>query len=317
MNLSHAAPLPARFGRMVPGCLAIAAALALGLGSPAPVAAQSITGLVVDQATGAPVPGAIIQFDTREGQRVRTLQANGAGAFAIDDLPPGRYRLQALHGLYGESEVLDVGVLQDDRLSLVVRMGGTPIRLEGITAEVSSRFWWESQRHQAVWPYYERRYWRGNDGSGRFYDGPVLRDWSSASVVSFIQAHLPASALRDQRHRSVEETAGLGISMADAVRTCQGVHLYFDGDLMGLFGSDDWQAGGVADPARIGEEPPPGSDFVTRLGTEFTLVLESYRLTDFEGIEIYGSNTRVPPEFVRLGEALPCAVVSLWLKRTG
>ncbi len=298
----------------LPTSLSALAALLL-LAGVNPVDAQTVTGIVIDEASGAPVPTAVIEFETREGERVRTQLSDGGGAFVLAEVPPGRYRVRALHGLFGESEWIDVGVLADDRLSIILRIQRRAIELDGITAEVSSRFWWEAQRDPAVWPYYERRYWRGNDGSGRFYDGPLLRDWSTASVISFIQAHLPASALRDERQNTVEVSPGLGISLSDAIRTCRGTHLYLDGDLLGLFAVDNWQDTGVTDPRRMGEEPPPGADFVTRLGAEATLLLEAYRLTDFEGIEIYGANSRVPPEFVRLGEHLPCAVVSLWLKR--
>jgi hypothetical protein len=102
----------------------------------------TIFGTVTD-ATGAPVPNAIIAVTHDATQQVRRIASSGDGNYAVPGLAPGAYSLAAEAPGFGQylekNIVLQVGENRSDSIKLPVSSTTQNVTVSGTTAQVDTR----------------------------------------------------------------------------------------------------------------------------------------------------------------------------------
>lgn len=99
---------------------------------PALAGAQTIDGLVLDDSTGAPVPGVRLELLHRCGGAPASTRTDSTGTFRFEPRPPGTVVLRVRHPSYTPIDSLSVAVAKDERVEIELRLGHTPILLEPI-----------------------------------------------------------------------------------------------------------------------------------------------------------------------------------------
>ena len=87
---------------------------------PAPTTG-ALEGRLLLRATGQPAPGATLTVRSSDGQITRTVAADATGAFKADDLPPGRYHVEA-HAVGLQPLASDEDVSAGDLTSVTYRL---------------------------------------------------------------------------------------------------------------------------------------------------------------------------------------------------
>ena len=118
-------------------CLLALAAMAWGQVRPAEPRYASITGVVLDDATGAPVPRAVVKLETKAADPSDAVAwTDDRGGFTFSRVPPGRYSLSAQRDGYDMArfgtvsreqppEVLSLATAEDRRVTLRMRPVGS------------------------------------------------------------------------------------------------------------------------------------------------------------------------------------------------
>jgi hypothetical protein len=115
-----------------------ALALFLLVVSPLSVVAQGVVrGRVIEEATSAPIPGALISAADESGNRVTTAFADPLGGFTLRPLPLGSYLVTA--EMIGRRSVTVELVLGPAARPIVLQMPADPIRLSAIDISVERR----------------------------------------------------------------------------------------------------------------------------------------------------------------------------------
>lgn len=130
----------------------LAAAVAIGAAT-GPLAAQILTGRVLDEVTDTPVIGALIIVVDERGDRILQAESDSVGRYRLRLPGPGAYRLAAERLGYeqGETPLLDLSFEGGRTLDLVLTP--TPIGLGELEAKVSSeRALERSLRHFGIAP---------------------------------------------------------------------------------------------------------------------------------------------------------------------
>jgi len=154
-----------------------------------PIAAQAITGMVVEVGTETPIQGVSVTLIDRAGERLAWRMTNGAGRFDFRMPQAGTYWLQAER--IGHARVLSEPIPIDRGVTVVYRMEAPieAIMLEGISVassrrcevrpgqgEATATVWEEARKAleatsrtggQGVYRYLIRRYERELDAQGR------------------------------------------------------------------------------------------------------------------------------------------------------
>ena len=104
--------------------------LALLLALPAGLAAQSVSGRVVEQGTQQPVAGAIVTLLAPDGAAVRSVVADEAGAFTLAAGGAGEYRLQAQRIGYRTMISRPVALAQGEPAAVEVRLSPEAVALD-------------------------------------------------------------------------------------------------------------------------------------------------------------------------------------------
>jgi hypothetical protein len=114
---------------------ATTALLVVALAGPASIAAQSITGAVIEAGTSAPLPGVLVSLLDDEGERLRAALSDEAGRFSMEVARFGRYRLRAERiGLETTmSQTFDLFSTNPHFERLL--MGERPVLIEGIVVD--------------------------------------------------------------------------------------------------------------------------------------------------------------------------------------
>jgi hypothetical protein len=103
-----------------------------------PAAAQVVTGVVVDEVSGAPVPG--VRLTLLAGARVvARTEARDDGGFRFRPVRPGSYTLRASRMGYLMFEAPQVTVGEGEEVTTRVRMVVQPIEMEALAATGRSR----------------------------------------------------------------------------------------------------------------------------------------------------------------------------------
>ena len=111
--------------------LVLCAAVTLGV-IPSESEAQRIDGRVVDAATGAPVPSALLRLRALTGDTVWSTVADDSGRFVLRAVRAGSFMVEVRSLGYQPSEVGPVRVEDARATAIEVRLSSSAIPLEGI-----------------------------------------------------------------------------------------------------------------------------------------------------------------------------------------
>lgn len=120
----------------VPATVCVVLALAL---SAVPGAAQSFDGVVLDDATGQPVPGTFVVLLDSAGTPLRSMESDRNGRFSFSVRRAGTYKLEAERLGYEVLASEPLRVRAGDVLELELRLASRPIRLAPLTVTTQRR----------------------------------------------------------------------------------------------------------------------------------------------------------------------------------
>ncbi len=106
---------------------------------PEPASPQVVRGRFVDQASSAPISGAMVSLLGPGGESLVRGLTRESGHFELAPPAPGRYRLQAERVGYATTTSLPFDVGEGDTLSVPLISSPQAIQLEGIAAEADRR----------------------------------------------------------------------------------------------------------------------------------------------------------------------------------
>ena len=238
---------------------------------------QAVRGLVVDDATGTPLPGTAVVLLDSAGLEVRSAETDVAGAFALELPAPGRWTLRTDRVGYGRLRSGALTVPAGRLLLLELRLAPLPVRLEAVTVIVESR----RAALDGV-GFYDRR----QRGVGRF----LTADEIAAGTLTQV-----TDALRMEPSVRVYPVFGGGEANA-AVLSFRSQRR----DFSGLLCLPTIVVDGTV-VRRSVTKSPDGP--VTRLD-------ELIHPAEIEAMELYPSGAGVPPRFG--GMDARCGVILIW-----
>jgi hypothetical protein len=132
------------------------------------LAAQVVTGAVRDAESGDPIVAAIVSLLGRNDGALVKVATNEAGEFRIVPPGPGQYRLRAQRIGYATTTTDILQVAASDLARLELSLSTEPVPLAPLIVDIASRPWWEYERPDEVWGFYERMEYFGQTGFARF-----------------------------------------------------------------------------------------------------------------------------------------------------
>lgn len=129
------------------GCIVL---LALAFPSTPVAGVQTVQGVLLDEATDAPIAGAFVTLTDREGTELSGRLTDAAGRFRLDAPSPGRYGLRAERIGFETVTVGPVRLQQGERLSYRLRAGGRAVELPGLTVATEPRCGRPGAGHAAI-----------------------------------------------------------------------------------------------------------------------------------------------------------------------
>jgi hypothetical protein len=250
----------------------------------APARAQGVfTGVVVDNATNAPIEKARVTLLNQQGRRVRTAETSSAGRFLFTP-PPGYYRFRVERVGYVQVNTAHVRVVRDS-VDLEIRMRDDAVMLAPVTVVA---------RSGRVSPVLDGFYARMENGFGRYITRELIEQRQPGNITDMLRT-LPGI-------RTTSRASGFGtdVQMNRASPRADGcpVQIFLDG-------------------IRINRS---GTPMVQRdsLDTDLVALNETIALDDLadpselEGIEVYYGLAGVPAEF--MGPDARCGTVAVWTR---
>lgn len=264
-----------RFPRVCVVAAGLAAASLLAAG-PAP-AQILVRGILVDAATGAPIPSARVLLNATHGGWGDELLTDSAGAFSFPDVRPGAYNLRLRRvGYRGSGGSLRLSA--DSVVELRLRMAVASVALEPVTVVTRSP--------RTVSPVLRGFYQRMSSGPGRFVTREEIESRRPSRVTDVLR-HLPNLS-------SVPGRGGVGGSAMSRGGTADRCTMVFfvDGMLVG--------------------QPSNGNPW--RNGARTDRAIDDYvQPNDVEGIEVYRGESDTPAEFVT--RWVGCGTIVIWTRR--
>jgi hypothetical protein len=155
----------------------------------APLSAQSVTGRVVDAATGDPVPQARVQAapTAEAAARVASAITDRSGHFRLS-LEPGTWDLTVESVGYETVHTTGLHVAVDEVVTLEIRVGPRPVALEPLV--VTGRRAYPARSR----PFYDRMAF--NQGRGRFIDRQEIERYPPAVPIDMWHQTRPSIAFR-------------------------------------------------------------------------------------------------------------------------
>lgn len=167
-----------------PSSFVVAALLSAAAALPAATAlsAQSVSGRVIDAATGSPVAQAAIEAIDDAGQPRAQTASDSAGAFALP-LPAGRYSFRVTHLSYDPLETESLQFSRGEVVRLEFRLGVRPIRMEPLV--VTSR----QRTHIGSEQFYSRMQRQRALGQGDFITRDDIEQTTTSDINALITRH--------------------------------------------------------------------------------------------------------------------------------
>lgn len=273
-------------------CLAIGlAASALLAARPAP-AQIVVQGILLDAASGTPIPSARVALTGTRGQWRGEMLTDSTGGFLFDDVRPGSYRLRTSRVGYRESR----GALHlsaDSVVQLELKMAVARVALEPVTVVARSR--------RNVSPVLEGFYGRLERGQGHFVTREEIEARRPGRVTDMLRG---TSSLTSSSSRG-----GVGsgtLSRGSNGERCT-VVVFVDGML-------------ISQPSMSGTVVGGGGGGRTRVGRgggggprEDQSIDDYVHPNDVQGIEIYRGESDTPAEFIT--RWVSCGTIVIWTRR--
>jgi hypothetical protein len=260
---------------------ALIACMGAILALPGPLLGQgSVHGRVLDEASEAPVQGALIELLSESGRPLRRVHSDVDGRFALTARSAARHRLRARSVGYSESITAAFDVPLGDTVEVVVRIGAEPIRVPALEIVArSSRY----HRNPGL-ASFQRRMERGLGGT--FITRREIEQRNPTRVTDI---------LRDAGVTSWgSDVHGGGVIMG---RTGCVPMVYLDGVPI----TYPWVSGGG--PRSLG----------TAIVQEAIDAVNPVSPMSVEGIEVYRGAASLPAEFG--GSTGQCGVIAIWARR--
>lgn len=194
---------PNLWARVLAACVGVVAFL------PGPGAlAQGVvvTGRVLDDASGAPIPTAVVDMLNVEGDSLASSVTASDGVFRFEISGGGVLQLRGRRIGYRSAVVGPVTVARGDTLSLDFRLGVDAVVLEALTVTASARPWYEHLMPPGLWTFYRRKEHHERLGMGRFLTPKEMLPWDGAPVALMVASVPGISAVpgrQGQGHRLV------------------------------------------------------------------------------------------------------------------
>ncbi len=251
-----------------------AAASILLLAAAAPLAAQNITGRVLDAASGAPVPQAVVTAVDANGRNAARARSTADGAFELQLRAPGTFRLRAERAGYQPTLSQTFDAAYRETVVVDLRLSVEPIAIEPMT--VTARRQPPRLRSLEMAGFYKRE----RIGQGHFLHREDFERHSTNGLAEVID-RVPGTHLRDlgPGRRFIYFERAMGMSRERLI--CYPA-LYLDG-------------------VRVTYGPGTGLDLEAAIPAN-----------QVEAVEVYRSASEIPVEFNN-SEA-NCGVIAVWTR---
>jgi hypothetical protein len=185
----------------------LSGAILLWLLGVAPVVAQSVSGWLLDDATGAPVAGASLSLLEHDARLVAQTVTATDGHFEVSVPVPGLYRLRAQRIGYAVATSAPLDLVHSKSLTVEFRLSAVAVPLVPLTVRGREP---TNARRLESWGYYDRKeiYGKEGMGCGYFLEGEELR--STAFAVSDLLREIPGMQVRSAGGRKVRVYCRLG-----------------------------------------------------------------------------------------------------------
>ncbi|WP_405285371.1 carboxypeptidase-like regulatory domain-containing protein [Gaopeijia maritima] len=259
-----------------------------------PLAAQTLLGRVVDDASGAPVVDVEVVLLDSEGEPTGEQRLSaGGGTFRFLDLAPGHYRLSATRLGYRDTTGPFVELQVGDSVEVEFRIAQEAVLLEPLTVTASARPWYEHLKPPALWEYYERAEYLSRIGRGQFLDSDDLAPLQGMPVTMAV-ATLP------------------GMQAVTSDSSGSRFHLLGRMGCDALFFVNGRQ---VRLRAPLSRQDPDDVDFVPGPQKLDWFVDDFVSMSEVEAIEVYSGASELPGEFHGFSGGANCGAVVVWTKR--
>ncbi len=271
-------------------CLAVLGAAALLAARPAP-AQILVHGVLLDAASNAPIPSAVVALTGTGGQWRGEMVTDSVGAFAFQDVRPGTYRLRTSRVGYRESR----GALRltaDSIVQLELKMAMARVQLEPVTVVARAR--------RGVSPVLQGFYARMEQGQGRFVTREEIQSRRPGRVTDMLRGIPNITS-----HGSRQGTGGGTITRGSSGDRCT-VVVWIDGMMVSQPSAMGTATGGSAfrSPRGAGGGGGPRED---------QSIDDYVHPNDVEGIEVYRGESDTPAEFMT--RWVSCGTVVIWTRR--
>lgn len=157
-------------------------------------AAQRVEGRVVDAATGAPVPSAMLRLRAMTGDTIWSTVADQSGRFVLRSREPGSFMVEAQSLGYVSSQVGPIRLEEDRATSVELRLSTGAVPLEGIRVVAQPR----NPRLERIGFYSRQR-----SGFGVFMDRAAIERRADRGMRGLFQGRAGIRVMRTSRGRPV------------------------------------------------------------------------------------------------------------------
>lgn len=253
----------------------------------------TVSGVVRDAGSSAPLPGAVVMLLSREGAELEARTTAADGRYTFSAVDPGSYQLRAAHLGFRLVVRSGVAVRAGQATRIDFPLEPSPLPLDELTVTGTER-----SRSTLLAGYYDRL----DRGIGRFVTREEIEKRDPGRVTDLLR-EMPG--VRVSRGSGVAE-----VSMERVVdRRCR-VQLYLNGVLMNRPTAREEAevsgfvvGGGELSAGERAASEITGADLdVDALATP----------SEVEGIEVYSGISTTPLEF--LGRNARCGTVAIWTR---
>lgn len=239
---------------------------------------QVISGSLRDSATDESLPSATVTLLREDGIPVQSVTTDQMGAFRFMLSGSGRYQLRAERIGYATATSEVLLIESADLVEVNLGLSTEAIEVAPINVSVATRPWWEIERPEEVWEFYERLDRFGRYGFGRFLTTEDIERQRQAPAWVILSNQL-AFGIRLESSRRGPMERSITIDGCRPVYFLDG--LPFRADDLAIFNT-------IEDLAQEGQ---------------------------LEGIETYSKKWHIPTAFYVFLTSRDCgAVVAIWTK---